>query len=188
MNKKLLVAFSLSLLPLLAAAEAPANALGLTFDGRLTDTESPAGGRSEKHDTRVGAEVSRTIWPRLDVFLGAGLHHLTVRNGASESRLKFGDVRLGARQYLLPRSIEAWSPYLDLAVVEGRLRDPASTLGGNRRYTGWNTSLGVAKLLAESVDFRLALGYQQLRSDDKRNDHTDVLSTLDLRLAVMARF
>lgn len=188
MKKPLFVLFLLSVLPVFAHAEAPVNALGLTLEGLITDTESPAGGRSEKHLPRLGAEYSRTIWPRLEVFLGAGLHRIKMKNGASETKLKFGDVRIGARQYLLPRTIAAWSPFIDAAVVEGRLRDPASTVGNNRPYTGWNASLGVAKLLSDSIDLRLALGYQQVKTDDQRNDHTDVLSSIDLRLAVLARF
>ncbi|HET6720061.1 MAG TPA: hypothetical protein VFH22_10460 [Rhodocyclaceae bacterium] len=186
--KKLLFAVALSsLLPVPAFADQPVNAIGLSLDG-MADTERPAGTNRENHGGRFGLEYARTIWPRLDVFAAAGGHRLRIEDGSSKTRVTVYDLRLGARQYFLPRSIETWSPFLDAALVEAWMRDPQASNGGTRRYTGWNASLGMAKLLSANTDLRLAVGYQRLSTDATRNDHTDVLSTADFRVAASARF
>lgn len=187
MKKLLLAMLVSSLLPQTASADDPVNAFSLTLDG-MTDTERPAGARRENHGGRGGLEYARTIWPRLDLFAAVGGHRLRIEDGSSATRVNVYDFRLGARQYFLPRSIEAWSPFIDAAVGEAWLRDPQASDGGTRRYTGWNASLGIAKLLSANTDLRLAIGYQRLSTDDTQNDHTDVLSTADFRVAAGARF
>lgn len=187
MNKLLLAVSLFSLLPVPALAETPVNAISLSLDG-MADTERPAGTRRENHGGRFGLEYARTIWPRLEYFVAAGGHRLRIEDDSSKTRVNVYDFRLGARQYFLPRSIEAWSPFIDAAIGEAWMRDPQASNGGTRRYTGWNASLGMAKLLSPNTDLRLAIGYQRLSTDDRLNDHTDVLSTADFRVAVSARF
>jgi hypothetical protein len=177
--------FALS--PLAASADEPVNAFSLTLDG-MTDTERPAGDRRENHGGRFGLEYARTIWPRLDLFAAAGGHRLRIEDGSSATRVDVFDLRLGARQYFLRRSIEAWSPFIDAAIGEAWIRDSQASNGGTRRYTGWNASLGMAKLLSANTDLRLAVGYQRLSTNDTQNDHTDDLSTADFRLAASSRF
>lgn len=187
MKKLLFAVLVSSLLPLAAFADDRLNAFSLTIDG-MTDTERPAGARRENHGGRFGLEYARTIWSRLDVFAAAGGHRLRIEDGSSESRVNVYDLRLGARQYFLPRSLDAWSPFIDAAVSEAWVRDHQASNGGTRSYTGWTASLGMAKLLSPNTDLRLAIGYQRLSTDDTLNDHTDVLSTADFRLAASSRF
>lgn len=184
----LIVLLLLAALPLLARADDRANAFGMTVDGLMTDTERPAGDRAEKHGARFGLEFSHTIWPRFDVFAAAGVHRLRLENAGTATDLNFIDWRVGARQYFVARSIQAWSPFIDAAVGEGRMRETDSTVGGNRRYAGWNASVGVAKLVSDNADLRLGIGYQRWRTDVKKNDHTDELTSADFRLAVMVRY
>lgn len=187
MKKLLLAALLSSLLPPPAFADDRVNAFSLSIDG-MADTERPAGTRRENHGGRFGLEYARTIWPRLDVFAAGGGHRLRIEDGSSKTRVNVADLRLGARQYFLPRSIEAWSPFVDVAIVEAWMRDPQASNGGTRSYSGWNASLGMAKLLSPNTDLRLAIGYAHLSTDDKLNDHTDVLSTADFRVAASVRF
>jgi hypothetical protein len=176
----------LALLPALAVADS-ANSLTLNLDA-LRDTESPAGDRAEKYGPGFGLEYSREVWPQLDLYGGAGIHRLRIEENGSKSNLAFVDLNLGARQYFTRRSIDAWSPYLDLALVDAWLRDSDSTTGGNRRYDGWKAALGVGKLLTAQTELRIAVAYQRLRTSDRRNDFTDVLSAAGFRLGVAARF
>ena len=181
-----LAVFVLSLLPALAVAE-PVNAFTLNLDA-LHDSEDPAGDRAEKYGAGFGLEYSREVWPRLDLFAGAGFHRLRVEEAGSKTRLGLVDLTLGARQYFSRRSLDGWSPYLEVAVSEAWLRDSESTLGGNRTYDGWKAALGIGKLLTEQTELRVAFAYQRLRTDDKHNDFTDVLSAGGFRLAVAARY
>lgn len=172
--------------PALAVAESP-NALALTIDA-LTDTENPAGDRAEKYGPGFSFEFSHAVWPRLELYAAAGGHRLRIEDTGSKTDLTFFDVSLGARQLFRPLSLAAWSPYLDLALAGAWLRDPDSTLGGNRRYDGWKAAFGVAKLLSDETELRFAVAYQRLVADDTRNEHTDVLSAAGFRLAVASRF
>lgn len=190
MSQTRIALFCLSLLPAalptLAAAEAP-NALALTID-TLTDTENPAGDRAEKYGPGFGLEYSRRVWPRLEIYAGAGGHRLRIEDTGSKTNLAFFDLSLGARQLFVPLTIEGWSPYLDIALSEAWLRDPDSTVGGNRRYGGWKAALGAAKLLSAQSELRFAVAYQRLVADERRNAHTDVLSAAGFRLALATRF
>lgn len=176
------------LLPLTAQAEDRMNALGLTLDPLMADTESPAGDRDEKHGPRFGLEYARTVWPRLDLFFGAGAHRIRLEEAGAKTRVNLYDIRLGARQYFLARQVQAWSPFVELAVGEAWVRNEESTVGDSRRYDGWSAALGAAKRLSENTDLRFSVGYQRMRTDDKRNDYTDVYSTAELRAAVMVRY
>lgn len=176
----------LALQPGLAVAESP-NSFALNLD-TLSDTESPAGDRAEKYGPGFGLEYSREVWPRLDLYAGAGIHRLRVEENGSKRNLAFFDLSLGARQYFTQRSLDAWSPYLDLALADAWLRDSDSTVGGNRRYDGWKIALGVGKLLTTQTELRIAVAYQDLRASERRNDFTDGLSAAGFRLGVAARF
>lgn len=190
MNKSRIALFCLSLLPTclpaFAVAESPSG-LALSID-TLTDTESPAGDRAEKYGPGFGLEYSRTLWPRLEVFFGAGGHRLRVEEAGSKSNLGFFELNLGARQYLFARAIDSWSPFLEVALADAWLRDPDSTVGGNRRFSGWKAGLGVGKLLTPATELRLVVAYQDLSAKETRNHFTDRLSAAGFRLAVATRF
>jgi hypothetical protein len=182
--KKLLPALLLSAaLPLVARAEGLSNTFALTLDPVMLDTEQPAGNRSEKHDPRFGFEFAHTVWRRLDVFAGAGFRRLRINSDSVESTLPLADLRLGARQYLMPRKPLGWTPFIDGSISDAWLRDTNATQGGNRRYGGWNVAVGASKLWSESTEVRFALGYSRLIAREKQGDFTDALSTLDLRIA-----
>ena len=193
MNKTLLSLLA-SLLVLGATLAAPAQAeqrtqsLGVTLDPVMIDTESPAGDRSEKHRPRVGIEYTRSIWSRLDMTAGAGVHRIRIKDTGTETILNFTDVRLGLRQYFTNREVGSWSPFIGASISEAWLRDPDSTNGGNRRYSGFNASLGVAKLLSDNTDIRFWLGYTRLNAKTKLDNHTDTFASGDLGLAVAIRF
>ena len=188
MKKMLLGLFVASVVPLAAQAEERLNGFALTVDPVMADTESPAGNRAEKHGTRIGVELGRMIWPRFEVFAGAGGERLRIENAGVKTDLNHVDVRLGARQYFSLRQIQAWSLFVDGSLSDAWLRDVDSAVGGNRRYGGWNASFGMAKPFSEHSDVRLSLGYTRLLASAKRGDHTDSLASADLRLAAGFRF
>jgi hypothetical protein len=169
--------------PFFARAEGLSNTFALSLDPVMLDTEEPAGERSEKHDPRFAFEFAHTLWPRLDVFAGAGLRRLRIDRAGVKSTDPLVDLRLGARQYLLPRQPLAWTPFIDGSISDAWLRDRDSTQGGNRRYGGWNVAVGVSKQWSASTEVRFALGFSRLTARETRGDHTDVLSTADLRIA-----
>lgn len=189
MKKSLPVLLMLSAFSTLPAhADERANAFAITLDPLLADTERPSGGRSEKHQPRFGIEYARTVWSRLDLTLGAGVHQLRVRSGDETDTRGMLDIRAGFRQYFTSREVGSWSPFLAGSISEAWLRDADSDVGGNRRYTGWSASVGVAKLLSENTDIRFSLGYTRLQARDKLGTHLDVLSSADLGLAAAMRF
>lgn len=183
MNKILPALVFCAAFPLLAKAEGLSNTFALTLDPVMLDTEHPAGNRSEKHDPRFGFEFAHTVWPRLDVFAGGGIGRLRIDNAGVKTTLPLVDIRLGARQYLLARKPLAWVPFIDGSISDAWLRDTNSTQGGNRRYGGWNVSVGASKLWSQSTEVRFALGFSRLTARDTQGDHTDALSTVDIRIA-----
>ena len=189
MNKTLL-----SLLVLAATLAAPAQAdernhsFGITLDPLMIDTEHPAGDRSETHRPRIGIEYTGRVWSKLDVTLGAGIHRIRIKDTGSETSLNFADLRLGLRQYFTSRQVGAWSPFIGASISEAWLRDADSASGGNRRYGGYNASVGVAKLLSDNTDLRFWLGYTRLNAKDKLGNHTDTFASGDLGLAAAIRF
>lgn len=191
MNKPL---FTLSVGALLlglshgAGADERLSTFGLVFDPAMFDTESRSGSKSVKHSPRLGIELTHALRPRLDVFGSLGGQRVRFDNAGSSAWLDFLDLRLGLRQYLSSREAGLWSPYLDASISDAWLRDPAATLGGNRRYHGWNVALGVGKVLSPNTDVRLALGYTRLLADQRQSSFTDVLATVDVRLVAGTRF
>ena len=189
MQKVWLALFLLALFSPLSQADDRLSTLGVVIDAANADTEPPAGGVTEKHWPRVGFEYTRTVWPRLDIFGGAGYHRIRVANNAGIfPGFRFFDYRVGARQYFSARQLNGKSYFIDASVSEGWLQDSASTTGGNRRYGGWNAAFGVAKLFSENVDMRVALGYSRMVAKVPQTFSTDVLSTVDLRMTFASRF
>ena len=171
-----------------AQADEPKNTFGLTLDPLMVNVESATGDRSEKHNARVGLEYTRTLFSRLDVFAGTGFHRVKVEEAGVVSKLNFFDARLGVRQYFSPRAGAAWSPFIDASIAEGWLEDSTSTVGGSRRYGGWNASVGASKYVSENTDFRIALGYSRFRAKAVLGVQTDTLSSAEIKVAVASRF